>query len=71
MSKYHFVYELIDGKTVLEYDTDCEPPQIGYIVQFHLITNDEDANRYRVEDIYYAPTTENHVDIDIELSVDK
>jgi len=66
--KYKFIYDIND-KTILEYETNNEPPRIGEYVQLHTITDDKISDTYTVVSIYYIPQTPNRTNILIGLEI--
>jgi hypothetical protein len=55
MSKYHFSFVDKDGKIIIEYDTDLEPPRSGDVMKFDELTNHQNDNIYKVRQVWYTP----------------
>ena len=64
MSKYHFRFETKSGETIIEYETDIEPPSVGDIVRFDKFAGYEDEDAiYIVTDRWYTPEDQYRVNM--------
>jgi len=56
LMKYHFVFVSSSEKKVLEFDTDEDPPKVGYYVHLPLGQN-EVLCQYRVTAVHFTPVS--------------
>jgi hypothetical protein len=66
--KYHFVYQKISGETVLELDTDQQPPEPGDSIQLRSSLEPQRLKRYVVDEVLISSQDQptNTIFIEIE-----
>jgi len=66
--KYHFVYQKTSGETVLELDTDQQPPEPGDSIQLRGSLEPQRLKRYVVDEVLISSQDQptNTIFIEIE-----
>lgn len=65
--KYHFVYERGPKETLLELDTDQEPPEPGASIRLRSTTGAHRFRRYLVDDVFIDPSSKPQLKVIIEV----
>ena len=65
--KYHFVYQKISGETILELDTDQQPPEPGDSIQLRGSLESQRLKRYLVDGVFISSNGQPNNTIFIEV----
>lgn len=64
--KYHFVYQTTSEETILEVDSELEPPNAGEYVQLRRL-HDTELKYYLVKEVYFSPESQDKTIFFIEI----
>ena len=65
--KHHFVYQTASEETILEVDSDLEPPGLGEYIRLGRIHDDQELKYYTVKEVYFAPESQDKTIFFIEV----